>query len=244
MTNQVAAKISVEEANEYPSLSNFDLLYITNKFDVLSDTLANACFEVRPEGVNYSKYSDTEKQRVKVLFFDALNTHNITLTLDIIEFTEHRGCTNMATLLRQYGYNVPFESVFTEAVEALQPQTKVTIVKFTDFGFPVAIQTVIDHVEVKPYAQYKESLKIVHKPKRKRSLYSNTILPYENFIVYDGWINVDIDSITKTVIKETPSMTVTQGNYACFNDNYLTDILSAVPETPITTFNIKSAVTA
>jgi hypothetical protein len=246
MTNQTFVTNTITEANECPTLSTFDLLTDYNKMDMLSDAFANACFEVYPSGLRYQLLSDEDKKRVQVLYVEDLKYHNVVITSDIINYIEKSGHFSVIIpILKKYmADNAPAtNSMFNETVSNVKANNKVTIIMYSDFGFPYAINTIIDSFEIKQYAQHKDSLFITHKPKGKRKLWEEVIKPYQSFIIYDGWLNVDIDSITKSVIRSDSSMTVIQGNYKCFDKRYLTDIASAIPQKPLISFNVKEAVT-
>jgi len=63
-------------------------------------------------------------------------------------------------------------------------------------------------------------------------------------MIYDGWLNTDIDSIGKVTISSNASVTVTTTKYHSFDKRFLSDILATIPQTPLTTFNINQTVTA
>jgi len=77
--------------------------------------------------------------------------------------------------------------------DQLRPGQKVTIFKFSEFGFPYALQTTICSVEYQDYAQYRNIPHIYHKPKGKQKHYVLRITGYESLLVWDGWQDVDVD---------------------------------------------------
>ncbi|MGM1044857.1 MAG: hypothetical protein ACQEXX_01785 [Bacillota bacterium] len=213
-------------------MMNFNEMNTVQKVDYLSDMLGECIFAVR--AIAYHNMTQGEQLQVKQDFHQALKDEEIALTDEIIKAVEEEFTGSpLPSFLRQYGYSVTQSSEFTEAVEQLTNGRKVTMYKFSDFGFPVVINTVIDSVEVKPYAQYKESLKINHKPKRKRSLYYNQILPNETLVVFDGWIVLDIDKLTSETIKDDRFVTVKQSKYGSFDKEYITDVIELVGQKPI-----------
>ncbi|WP_431785814.1 hypothetical protein [Paenibacillus lactis] len=217
-------------------MMNFNDMNMVQKVDYLSDMLANCIFDVRT--IQYHKMTQGEQLQVKQDFYQALKAENIALTDEIIKAVEETFTGSpLPSLLREYGYTVTQSSEFTEAVEQLTEGRKVTIVKFNDFGWPVVMNTVIERLEVKPYAQYKESLKIVHKPKRKRTSYYNMILPQESLLVFDGWLNIDTDKLTNNVLKDNDRVTVKQSKYGCFDKRFMIDTLDTVGVNPIVQIN-------
>jgi hypothetical protein len=124
------------------------------------------------------------------------------------------------------------KSPITEAADTLNQQEKVTIIKFSEFGFPVIRNTVINKAEVKPYAQYNESLQLVHRPKRKRTSYRMTILPYEDVIIYKGWLDLDLEKLTYN-IEEGKDVTVKQSKYCSFDNKFLNDVMKNIKAEPI-----------
>jgi hypothetical protein len=210
----------------------FNEMNTFQKVEWLSDMLGESCSMVNWLKT-YQQMTDSEKQQVKTVFYDFLNRENVRLTSDVIEEVEKKyPHSPLASLLRQYGYYPAFKpSKITEAAEMLKSceGEKVTIVKFNDFGFPVVFETVLKGIANKPYAQYNEALWITHKPKRKRNLYRNIILPNENILVYRGWLNIDINKSAYTISNEK-GMVVQQSKYGCFDDQYLHDVIEQYGE--------------
>lgn len=99
----------------------------------------------------------------------------------------------------------------------IEENQKVTIIKQSEFGFPIAIQIKFKKMYLKDYAQYKNCLRIVGIPNRKRKTFEYMIKPYQDFTIVNGW--VDINNYTKT-IEENSSVKVTCLG-TCFDDNNL-----------------------
>ncbi|GAB6989380.1 hypothetical protein [Paenibacillus pini] len=204
-------------------MSTFYQLNQVEQMDMLSDYLVSAMDKVR-SCVQYKEFTEEEQQQVKRGFYAYLEDDNAIVTDELIQAVEDNFTNSpMASLLRQYKAT---HSVFAEVVKELQPERKVTLIKFSEFGFPVLINTVIKSTEIKPYAQHKDSLKIIHKPKKKRSLWSNIILPTDELLVYDRWLNTDLDEITKVTIRENELCKMTQSKYLCFDRSYFSDIIA------------------
>jgi hypothetical protein len=214
----------------------FKEMNLIQKVDWLSDMLGESCFQIAY--TPYQQMSESEQQRVKVVFFDILNTNfvNNYLTSDVVEECEKQFPNSpIGSLLRKYGYYPVVEaSPIKTAAETLNELNgeKVTIIKFSDFGFPIAWNTTLNKAESLPYAQYNESLQIIHKPKKKRSYIRNTILPNEDILIYKGWLNIDTEKLSYT-IEESNDVTVKRSKYGCFDKNYMKDIMNYIKAEPI-----------
>lgn len=65
---------------------------------------------------------------------------------------------------------------------------KITIIRISDFGGMSISHVIFDSVEYGKYAQYEKAVKMICKPKGKRSLYYNWY--YRDVMIYDGWVDV------------------------------------------------------
>jgi len=145
-------KSPVVQANEDPCIHNFNYLYTTNKVDVLSDVLANIVIgEFNTDF--YRQLSDSDKELVQLAFNNELSAHNVVIDSETITMCENNGMLNLASILKKYNTS---SSVFSEVVTIVKPTQKVTIITLSDFGFPVLINTTIEDMTIKPYAQYKD----------------------------------------------------------------------------------------
>lgn len=106
-----------------------------------------------------------------------------------------------------------------ELLKNLSQGQKITIVSSNDMGFLYVIQTV--YQESKPHHHYVNCPKnmigvtIVHKPKRKLSLYKTVIDYNAQMIIYDGWVDVDTDCIYE--IEQKDDMTLRKSKYTAFD---------------------------
>jgi hypothetical protein len=113
-----------------------------------------------------------------------------------------------------------------ELLKDLKQGQKITIVSSNDMGFVYVIQTV--YHERKPHHHYVDcpesmiGVTIVHKPKRKRSLYKTVIDYNAQMLIYDGWIDVDTDCIYE--IEEKDGMTVKKSKYTAFDNRNFEEI--------------------
>lgn len=77
--------------------------------------------------------------------------------------------------------------------------------------------TTVEEVKETEYAQYKDAIELIHKPKGKRQLYSSHY--YKDILIYDGWINLPNDLLNN--ITSGNGFISTQGKYASFDmDQY------------------------
>lgn len=120
-----------------------------------------------------------------------------------------------------------------EFVAALQNHIgqRVTLYYICDLGINTVIQTTIEDVMSIKYAQHENSIHLMHKPKGKRSIVSQFILPYTNIVIYAGWVDVDVSSIYN--VTETTHATYKQGKYKAFDKRNLTDVIDNMKLTPI-----------
>ncbi|MFE6075749.1 hypothetical protein ACFVQB_14855 [Paenibacillus sp. NPDC057886] len=218
-------------------MTNFNQMDMEYKLDYLSDLLVEQIFQF---GDTYDSLSDAEKGSVKLGFHLDLADNNVDVTSELIEAVkEEFSSSPMADMLIEYiEINNTTEEVTTSHKEALSILTvgsKVTIVKFSEFGFPQMIHTVIESVKADKYAQYDDALYISHKPKRKRSVWTDIILPYQDVTVFNGWIDFDVDSLSTVTVKSDQFVTVKQSKYTSFDPRYMDDIKSSLSITPLLT---------
>ncbi|MCM3110003.1 SusD/RagB family nutrient-binding outer membrane lipoprotein [Lederbergia lenta] len=206
---------------------NFNQLSENRKNDRLSDIFGEIICTVAHK--HYGEFTLEEKSQVEQRFFSELDKATAEIDNNILYKIES---IILRDMLRKYLLtNSPLHSIaFT--LNDMKGE-RVTIFKLGGFGFPVSIQVTMDSALVEKYAQYSDSLKIVHRPKRKRSLYSNRILPNESIIIYNGWIDIDLDSLTNNTLDSSEAVTVRQSKYMSFDNQYLTDILNYVKVDPI-----------
>ena len=175
----------------------FNEMNVFQKANWLADQFGEAICTVsyRP----YWDMSGDEQDEAKQRFFMYLDRENVMITEDVLEHIADM--VYLAEAVREY---IQRNSVINSIAKKILPfvESKVTIVKFSEFGFPVAIQTVLKSVENKSYAQYDEALWIVHKPKRKRSEHRNIVLPHESLLVYIGWIDINMKNIAYSQIND------------------------------------------
>lgn len=114
----------------------------------------------------------------------------------------------------------------------IEENQKVTIIKQSEFGFPIAIQIKFKKMYLKDYAQYKDCLRIVGIPNRKRKVYEYLIRPYQDFKIINGW--VEIHDYTKKTF-ENESVKVTSLGF-CFDEENLKFASDVDAEVLLSTF--------
>jgi|GEM_PF-6095954 len=197
---------------------SFNQMNSFQKADWLSDMFGDSIFTVAYKP--YWEMTEEEQQQAKQVFFEKLNKENAIIENEVFN---HIQSYHLASAVREY---LNLNSPITQATSKLTGliDKKVTIVKFSEFGFPVVFETVLNKVINEPYAQYNESLVLIHKPKRKRTLWENRILPNESLLVYKGWLSIDTDKLMYNVSHET-GMTIRQSKYRSFDRQYLADVI-------------------
>jgi hypothetical protein len=200
----------------------FNELNSFQKAERLSDMFGDSIFTVAYKP--YWEMTEEEQEQAKQRFFEKLNKENAIIENEVFN---HIQSYHLASVVREY---LSLNSPITQATRKLQELTgeKVTIVKFSEFGFPVVFETVLNKVINEPYAQYKESLVLIHKPKRKRTLWKNRILPNEELLVYHGWLNIKDEMFYN--ITKTAAMTMKESKYSCFDKQYLHDVIEQYGE--------------
>ncbi|MFP5166648.1 hypothetical protein PQS30_06575 [Bacillus licheniformis] len=208
--------------------------------DVILDCFAEAVFSV--DHCVYGDMAEEQQEKVKQTFFEMLEQKEIEKDFDkkykfpmmIYDF-KGKGMYpgNCVTdLLKSFMYRED-ENTFTEAAKQLEPlkDERVTLLEYDDFGFPSVTQTVVKNVSVEPYVQYKYSLFLTHRVKRKRTDYKEVFTPVDTLIVYRGWH--DIDPRATEVISEKPDLIVKQSRYGAFDARFITDAINSTYLKPV-----------
>lgn len=207
---------------------------LEEKFDLVMDIFTTVVTKVDMFG-DYKRLTDEERKQVSTMFHDWLKKDGIQFTYEEIQAFNNEYPTSFITpLLKSYGYTRSnSNSKYSKAVEALNALQgeKITILKFSDYGFPIVIHTTLKEASNVKYAQYNESLYIIHKPKRKRNFFSNRIMGSESITVYKGWIN--IDNKAGYTVERSPDVTVTKSKYGSFDKQFLEDSKQSTNETPV-----------
>ncbi|MET3505571.1 hypothetical protein [Halalkalibacter oceani] len=205
----------------------FSQLSQYEQIDLLSDLFAESIFTLGC--IPFPQLSNDQQEAAIKLFHSEMSSKKIELNNKLIEAIGVANLLHLATACKRYGYTVINETPLQPVQEALSAHEgeKVTIIKLSDFGFPVAIQTTLKSSAIESYAQYENTLKIIHKPKRKRTYYSNRIMESDQLIVVNGWINLN-ESLTHSTLTQNEQLTVKQSKYSSFDKQYLSDILDSL----------------
>ncbi|KAF6620462.1 hypothetical protein HFE03_07350 [Paenibacillus sp. EKM102P] len=207
-------------------MGNINSMNMVEKLDWLSESLATAITNVAY--TSWKHLSDEQKELVKVAFHKDLESNNIEVTDELIKAVkaEFTG-SPMTSMLAEY------ISKFAKVAKQLKPEQKATVIKFDEFGFPMVLHTVIKGSLIEPYAQYSDSLVIAHKPKQRRKVWETRVLPYEELMIYDGWVDIVTDKVMHNIIKSDEHVTVKQSKYRCFDKNFLSDIKGLINQQPV-----------
>jgi len=76
-------------------------------------------------------------------------------------------------------------------ISTINQDSKITILKESDFGYPIAIQIKVSGVIFKDYAQYKDCLYIIGTPKGKRKQFGYLLKPNDSFSIFAGFVEVN-----------------------------------------------------
>lgn len=79
----------------------------------------------------------------------------------------------------------------------IEEDQKVTLVKVSEFGFTQNIKMKFKKMFLKDYAQYRDCIQIQGRLPRKRKDNAFLIRPNQEFVIYDGYI--DIDDMVKVI---------------------------------------------
>ena len=117
-------------------------------------------------------------------------------------------------------------------LEKLKLNKEITILKFSDFGFPIYIKLKLEDIFLRNYAQYNNCLQIQGKLPRKRKSSAYLIKPYENFIIYNGFVDI-VDYAEKSV---EGSVTITKLGM-CFDENNLSKSINSSAEILVSSYH-------
>lgn len=121
---------------------------------------------------------------------------------------------------------------YSEVAAKLEVGKSYTLVKYGEFGFPYSVQFKLIKMEIKPYAQYTESLLLyfVVKGKRKQSgirLYGNNRLA-----IWEGFENPNVEMFDAPVMGES-GLIVKKSFGTSFDSSYMSRALKSVEAKPI-----------
>jgi hypothetical protein len=117
----------------------------------------------------------------------------------------------------------------------LSPGKPYTLFKYGEFGFPYSIKMKVEKVEIKPYAQYPETLLICYIEKGKRKVKGIRIYGahYEKLAIWEGLHDVNTEMYVETVPGTTPGIGSVSKSLSSFSPEYLDRALQSVPYAPM-----------
>ena len=118
-------------------------------------------------------------------------------------------------------------------LQKINSKKEITILKFSDFGFPICIKLKLEDIFLKNFAQYNNCLYIQGKMPRKRKSSVFLIKPYENFIIYNGFVDM-VDYTEKSV---EGSVSVTNLGM-CFDENNLLKSINSSAEILVQSYDL------
>ena len=118
-------------------------------------------------------------------------------------------------------------------LQKINSKKEITILKFSDFGFPICIKLKLELTFLKNFAQYNNCLYIQGKMPRKRKTSVFLIKPYENFIIYNGFVDM-VDYTEKSV---EGSVSVTNLGM-CFDENNLLKSINSSAEILVQSYDL------
>ena len=118
-------------------------------------------------------------------------------------------------------------------LQKINSKEEITILKFSDFGFPICIKLKLESAFLKNFAQYNNCLQIQGKMPRKRKLSAYLIKPYENFIIYNGFVDM-VDYTEKSI---EGSVTITNLGM-CFDENNLLKSINSSAEILVQSYEL------
>lgn len=201
--------------------------------DELADLFTEAIENV---GKNYTTLNTGERTLVHAELKEMIDRYKISVTPDVIDQARTEGYEILAMVLCNLGYSKV--SRFTAAQDILSEGRKVTIVKLSEFGFPNVMQVRIEEVKTEKYAQHDDTLKIVFIQKRKRTRFSVRLLPHEEILIYDGWLDINFNSLMYGKVEDKGAVIMKTSKYGCFDKRYLTDAVDLIGKNPIYSYGL------
>ena len=108
---------------------------------------------------------------------------------------------------------------------------KITIFKYSDFGFPHSIQCEMRDVFLQDYAQYKNLVHIVYRPKGKKTDYVCRVYDYSTILIYVGWVDLKADMYVET-LKSSEDVTVRR-SLLSFSNEYAEIEMQSTNQKPV-----------
>lgn len=116
-------------------------------------------------------------------------------------------------------YAEPFQRAVFAA--GLAPGQRYTLVYLGEFGFPIVEKITFQRLELTTYAQHSDVVRMIYKPYRKSSSYSN-LFYNSSLLIFDGWQDLP-EAATVDIIKDDGAIKMTRSKYGCFDARYIED---------------------
>lgn len=116
-------------------------------------------------------------------------------------------------------------------LSALKVGHRYTFVKLSDFGFPYSALLELVEIKVEPYAQHAETTVLTFKLKGKRKLRHLRIFNRDEYLVYDGWVEVDTEMYVETL--PSSDDTKVSRSLRSFDNEYLYRAMRSVAQKPL-----------
>jgi len=118
-------------------------------------------------------------------------------------------------------------------LEQFKQGDKITLVKESEFGYPIVMNIKLDRIFLKYCAQYNNCLQVQGILKGKRKLWSWLIKPYQNFAIFEGFLSNEDFVDFRKVVSDDSNVTVTSYG-RCFADNAIKNYIG--DKSPIVSF--------
>ncbi|WP_099301872.1 hypothetical protein [Bacillus sp. Marseille-P3800] len=167
---------------------NFDELS-----DLLQDIFTTILITYDSNCFPYHKLDADAQTAIRIEFFYAMKERNIRINDGfLVQFQQEHKNSCLNKIFSSYKANTNVSVLHDLATQMNDLiNNKVTLVYFSEFGYPMFQHTTIKQCTVSQYAQFSDTLKIEHIPKRKRLSHNLTILPHEKIMVFEGWLSID-----------------------------------------------------
>lgn len=116
-------------------------------------------------------------------------------------------------------------------LSTLKVGNRYTIIRFGEMGFLHHRKIELVQYKVEAFAQYPESEVLIFKEKSKRHLAGTRFLPHDDFLVYEGWVDVNTEMFVETDI--SPTGMTCRRSLLSFDREYFEIAKRSVPKAPI-----------
>ncbi len=122
---------------------------------------------------------------------------------------------------------------YTEVAAKLEVGKTYTLFKYGEMGFPYALQFKVTRLEIKPYAQYSESLVIGFIEKGKRKERGIRFYGDNRLAIWEGLVNPNADMFNAPEAGSVPGIMVQKSFGSSFSSSYMDRALKSVEAKPL-----------